>query len=262
MFVDTHCHLNFADFKTDLDEVIKRAIDNGVEKIICASSNVSDSQKAVEIAKKYKGIVFASVGIHPQKTDPENSFSVQKQIEIIRNLVCKKEVVAIGECGLDYSPAPPPEKDRTKEEQYFLFEEQIKIALEFKKPIIVHVRKAFEDTISILKKYSKENLKGVFHCYSGGKKGIPLVNDLGFYFGIDGNITYDEGLQNIVKMISFEKILFETDSPFLTPIPYRGERNEPSNILLIAKCIAEVKNESFENVLDKVSNNTKLCFKI
>jgi len=253
MLIDTHAHLNFPDYEKDLDEVVTRAIKAGVKKIICVSSNLADSQKAVAIAKKYPGIVFAAVGIHPQQTDPENKNPLEKQIKKLAKLAKEKEVVAIGECGLDFSPAPPPEKDRTQAQQQFLFENQIKIAKELGLPLLIHSRKAFGQTVESLKKF--KDLKGVFHCYAGGKKGIPKVLELGFYFGIDGNLTYDEGLQNVSRQIPLEKIFLETDCPFLAPIPFRGQRNEPAFIKIIAKKLAEIKNVSFEKVAKITTKN-------
>jgi len=253
MLIDTHAHLNFPDYEKDLDEVVTRAIKAGVKKIICVSSNLADSQKAVAIAKKYPGIVFAAVGIHPQQTDPENKNPLEKQIEKLAKLAKEKEVVAIGECGFDFSPAPPPEKDRTQAQQQFLFENQIKIAKELGLPLLIHSRKAFGQTVESLKKF--KDLKGVFHCYAGGKKGIPKVLELGFYFGIDGNLTYDEGLQNVFRQIPLEKIFLETDCPFLAPIPFRGQRNEPAFIKIIAKKLAEIKNVSFEKVAKITTKN-------
>lgn len=257
---DTHCHLNFSDYEKDLSSVIKRSVDSGVGKIICASSNIADSIKAVEIARKYPQIVYASVGIHPQKTDPFNKDSLEKQIEILRKLSLEKEVRAIGECGLDFSPAPPEEENRPFKEQIFLFEEQIKIAKENNLALIVHSRKSFDETIKVLTKYQNGSLKGVFHCYTGGKKGITKVSDLGFYFGIDGNVTYDEGLNNVVKEIPIEKILLETDSPFLTPIPFRGQRNEPANLKIIAEYIAEIKKIDILKIRQETLKNSQKLF--
>ena len=123
--IDTHAHLNFPDFEKDLEEIVERSQAEGVTKIICVSSNLKDSQKSIDIARKFPGVVYAVVGLHPQKTDPENKNSVQAQVQELERLAGEKEVVGIGECGLDFSEAPPGEENRTKEEQYFLFESQI-----------------------------------------------------------------------------------------------------------------------------------------
>lgn len=259
MLVDTHAHLNFPDYDKDLDQVIKRSLATEVEKIICASSSVNTSRGAIIIAKQYPGIVFAAVGIHPQKTDPENQTSLINQINEIKKLASENKVIAIGECGLDYSPAPPPEKDRTKEEQNFLFEEQVKIAQKLNLPILIHSRKAFNDTFELIQRYPK--LKGIFHCYSGGKKGIKKIMALkNFFFGVDGNLTYDEGLQNVFKIIPLEKTILETDCPFLAPTPFRNQRNEPANIKIIAEVLASIKKISSGTITRITTQNAQNLF--
>ncbi|MDP3955071.1 MAG: TatD family hydrolase [bacterium] len=263
MLIDTHAHLNFPDFEKDLDEVVNNALKNGVEKIICVSSNLEDSKKAIDIVRQHPGVVYAAVGIHPQNTNPENSQSIEEQIKILSELAREKEVVAIGECGLDFSPAPPGEEERTKEEQLFLFEKQIELAQKLSLPVIIHSRKVTDKTIEILSHYFStlpsppSSPPGVWHCYSGSKKGIEIVKNLDFYFGLDGNLTYDEGLQNIVRHIPLERILLETDSPFLTPIPYRGLRNTPVNVKIIAEFLAQLQGVSFEKVCQITSENAK-----
>lgn len=260
MLIDTHAHLNFKDYERDLNKVIKRAVAAGVGKIICVSSNIADSERAIEIAKKFPGIVFAAVGIHPQQTDPGNTTTLNNQIVRLENLAKQKEVIAIGECGLDYSPAPPGEKDRTKKEQFFLFEKQIKLTQNLSLPLLIHSREAFTDTLEILSKY--QNSTGVFHCYSGGKKGIEKVCQLGFSLGIAGNLTYDEGLQNVSRQIPLEKIVLETDCPFLSPKPIRGKRNEPANTKITARLLAKIKDLSFEKISRVTIQNAKRIFKI
>lgn len=261
MLIDTHAHLNFTDFENDLDQVIKQATKNDVTKIICASSNLADSQKAIELAQKYPGIVFASVGIHPQQTDPNNTDSLEKQIQQLIELANQKGVVATGECGLDFSPAPPGEKDRSKEKQVFLFQKQIEIAQKNKLALIIHTRESFSETMEILK--DSGNLpKGVIHCYSGGKKGVAKVLELGYYFGLDGNLTYDPGLQKVSEQIPLEKILLETDSPFLSPEPKRGKRNEPANTKIIAEFLAQLKNASYEKIAEMTTGNSSDLFGI
>ena len=260
MLIDTHAHLNFPDYEEEEEEIISRALQSGVKKIICVSSNLADSQKAVAIAKKYPGIVFAAVGIHPQQTDPENQDSPEKQLKKLAVLACQEEVVAIGECGLDFSPAPPGEKERPKDIQQLLFEGQIKIAQKLNLPVLIHSREAFGQTIETLEKF--KNLKGIFHCYSGGKKGIKKVEDLGFLFGVAGSPTYDEGLKNVFRLISLEKIVLETDCPFLAPLPFRGQRNEPSYLKYTAKTLAEIKDISLEKLAKITTKNAQNLFKI
>lgn len=262
MLVDTHAHLNFPDYKDDLDEVIKRSVKNGVTKIICVSSNVAESGKAIQIAKKYKRVVYAAVGIHPHQTDPKTKLSPEKQIQKLGKLAKNKEVVAIGEFGFDYAPAPPGEKDRSKKEQVFLFEKQIELALKNNLPINVHSREASSDTLEMLERHANKNLKGVWHCYSAGKKRVKKIEQLGFYFGVDGNITYDPGLQNVFQEIPLEKILLETDCPFLAPEPHRSTRSEPAHVKIIAEYLAKIKGVSFEEVAKITTQNAKKLFKI
>jgi TatD DNase family protein len=263
--IDTHAHLNFSDYQKDLDKIIKRALVAGVNQIICVSSSIKDSQKAVEIAQKYPGIVYAAVGIHPQQTDPENTDPPEKQLKKLAALAKSNPVVAIGECGLDFSPPPPGEKERSPEEQFFLLEGQVKIAQKLNLPLIIHSRKAFVETKDVLSRCidtSRQKLRGVFHCYSGGKKRIKEVLSLNFYFGVDGNLTYDSGLQNVFAQIPLEKILLETDAPFLSPIPKRGQRNEPAFLKHTAEKLAEIKGLSPNDIDQKTTENAKKLFAI
>lgn len=258
MLVDTHAHLNFPDYKNDLGEVIKRAVKNGVKKIICASSNLRDAKGGIQLAKEYPGIVYAAIGIHPQKTDLGNKDSLEKQVEVLEELAGQKGVVAVGECGLDYSPAPPKAKERSRKDQFFLFESQIRIAQENNLPLLIHSRESFDEVLEVIRKF--KGLRGVFHCYAGGKKRIEAVRRIGFFFGVNGNLTYDTGLQNIFSLIPLEEILLETDCPFLAPIPYRGERNEPGNVKIIAEVLGKIKKVSLEKVAKITTKNAEVLF--
>ena len=259
-FTDSHAHLNFSAFEKTLEKTLKNAKTKNVFKIICVSSNIEDSKKAVALAKKYSKNIFASVGIHPQQTDPKNHQSLEKQIKELEILAKNNQVIAIGECGLDYNPAPPEEKDRSKEDQIYLFRKQIKLAKKLDLPLIIHCRKAFEDLIEILEKEDLPLKRGVFHCYAGGKKGIKQAETLGFYFGLTGNITYDEGLENVFKNIPLNKILLETDSPYLSPSPRRGETNEPANVAIIAEFLARLKNKPIEEISKQTEENIRKIF--
>lgn len=262
MFIDTHAHLNFKDFE-DIDEVVTRSLQNGVEKIICVSSNISDSVASVEVARKYKGTIFAAVGIHPQCTDPENADSIKIQLEKLEKLVMesKEFIVAIGECGLDSTRVGDGERERSESDQEELFIGQINLAKKYDLPILLHFNKAHD---IFLEKYSDlKNMRGIFHFYAGGKKRLGKFLEFNdFLFGIAGPVTYDEGLQQVAKEIPLERIVLETDCPFLAPLPHRGERNEPSYIPLIAAKIAEIKNTSLEEVEDITTKNAQRLFKI
>lgn len=255
--IDTHAHLASDKFP-NINEVIDNAEKTGVKKIIAASSNIADSQKAVELAKNYPGMVFPSVGIHPQQTDPHNKQSINQQLDKLEMIVKKHKVSAIGETGLDFSEPPPSEIKRAIGQQIELFRGHIKIAKQNKLPIIIHSRKAFKEVVEILKDEPK--VKGVFHCYSGGKKGINDVLSLGYYFGVDGNLTYEEGLQKVYKDIPLENILLETDSPFLAPIPHRGEINKPEYLRYTLKALAKIKNIPIEKANEQTDKNARKLF--
>jgi len=262
MLIDTHAHLSFKDYN-DLDDVIKRSRESGVEKIICVSSNVAESVKAVEIAKKYSGIVFAAVGIHPQCTDPENKDSIEAQLARLEKLIVenKNMVVAVGECGLDFTEVADNERKRNIEEQEKLFRGQIELAKKYNLPILLHFNKAHDYFLN--KHLDLGNIRGVFHCYVGGKKRLNRFLEFGnFMFGVTGLVTYDEGLQQVVKEIPLNRLVLETDCPFLAPLPHRGERNEPAYTSLIAKKVAELKRISLEEISRQTGENAMKIFGI
>ena len=262
---DTHAHLNFPQLRDKIDQIVEESQKAGINGIIIASSNLGDSKAAVEMAQKYPGFLYASVGIHPQKTDPKSRISIQDQLLELKKLLQQMSrtqhpspIVAIGETGLDFSPAPPNEEERLKQDQQALFQGQISLAQQYNLPLIIHARQAVDEVISILQGLALQ-ARGVFHCYAGGKKRIQKILDLPgkWYFGFDGNITYDEGLQNIVKLIPEDRIIIETDSPFLTPTPYRGEINTPVYLPLIQKKINEVFGK---DLTEQIKENTVRIF--
>ncbi len=252
MLIDTHCHLNFQAFAEDFEAVIKSAQEAGVEKIINVGADLTSSQRAVEIARKYPAC-FASVGVHPHHAD-----KLEKDwIENLEKLAREPKVVAIGECGLDYyeyesNGVVEPELQKQ------IFIEQMKLAKKLKLPIIFHSRESADDMFELI----KPPVTGVFHCYAAGKKGIAKVNNLGLSFGIDGNLTYDQGLQNVVVKIPLEKIILETDSPWLTPLPFRGQRNEPKNVKIIAEWLSRLRALSLEEVNQVTGQNAQKLFKL
>ncbi|MBN1263750.1 MAG: TatD family hydrolase [Candidatus Pacebacteria bacterium] len=257
MLIDTHAHLNFPQYVTDTDRVIKRSIRNGVGKIVCVGSNLADSRKAIDLAQEYPETIYAAAGIHPHDTASNSDLlSSNRQIKQLKLLAQNKHIIAIGECGLDYSSPPPGEKERSVSEQRKLFQSQIEIAQELNLPLLVHTRKAFAETMDTLEKAcQKKKITGVIHFYSAGKKGIKRVLNLGFFFGLDGNLTYEQGLQIVASQIPLEKIILETDCPWLTPEPFRGQRNEPKNIKFIAEALAKIKKVSFEKIAFQTTQN-------
>jgi len=250
MIFDTHVHLNDKNFAKDLDEVIKRAIDSGVNKMIVVGYDVPTSERAVEISKKYNGKIYASCAIHPHDAE-----DFDKEFKNIEEISKEKEIIAIGETGLDFYRNLSP-----KEKQIESFKWHIELSLKRNLPLILHVRNAFPDVFQILKDY--KNLKGIFHCFSGGvneaKKGV----EMGFYISFSGSLTYgSRKLEDSLKVLPEDKILFETDAPYLTPRPLRG-RNEPSYIVYTIKHASRVLNIEFERLCEISYKNGLRVFKI
>ncbi len=246
--IDTHAHL----------EGRLCDIDKGIDKIILAAATIETSKNNLILGKKYSDKLLVSVGIHPQEVD--NSPSELKKI-VEKN---HKKIIAIGECGLDFSDLPDKSADAKAmaDKQEKLFRTQIELAQKYKLPLIIHARKAVDEVIEILKEY--ENLSGVFHCYAGGIKRIKKVLDLGenWYFGIDGNLTYEIGLEEIVKNIPKDRLLLETDCPCLTPVPFRGEENKPEYVKYIYEKVAEIWKLSFKETEKIIDGNAKRLFLI
>jgi TatD DNase family protein len=233
--IDTHAHLEniLCDTKGEID------------KIILASSDFESSKNNLKLANKYD-FLYPTIGIHPQ--------SPADKIDKLEDLINKK-VVAIGECGLDYS-----EDDFDKNNQIINFKKQIGLAQKYSLPLIIHARKAVDETIDVLSDY--KNISGVFHCYAGGNKRIKKILNLGdcWFFGIDGNLTYEVGLVDVVKNIPKDKLILETDCPYLTPVPFRGQENKPAYIKYIYQKVAEIWDMSLRDTEKKVDDNAKRLF--
>lgn len=251
MLVDTHAHLNFKDYESDCDEVVKMAFKNGVW-IINAGANFETSKKAVELAEKYPQGVFAAVGLHPSEIANEE-FSYEKYKE----LALSEKVVAIGEIGLDYFRLKNNDSE-IKEKQKEIFIRQIELAAELKKPVSIHCRYAHNDVLEIL----NFKLKGVIHCFTGTGEQAKRYRELGFKLAFNGIITFSRDYDEILKETPIEDILLETDCPYLAPVPYRGRRNEPSYVVETAKKLAEIKNLPFEEAAEKTFKNAAEVFKI
>jgi len=255
MFVDTHAHLNLKDYKNDADEVIKRALENGVW-MMNAGVSFETSKKAVELAEKFSG-VYAAVGFHPNDSKEEFDYSVLKE------LAANPKVVAIGETGLDYHRIENNEL-RIKEKQKEIFKKQIELALELEKPLIIHCREAHNDLLEILNsKFSILNSQpGVLHSFSGGLEEAGKYREMGFKIAFNGIITFSRDYDEVILRTPLEDILIETDCPFLTPVPYRGKRNEPLYVIEVAKKIAEIKELSLEKIAGQTTENAKELFGI
>lgn len=252
MLIDTHCHLDFPEFDKDRDEVIKRAGLCGIGYIINIGSSIEGSKKSCELALKYSSI-YATVGIHPHEAD-----RIDKQaIAAIGELAKKDKVVAIGEIGLDYFKNYSQAKN-----QRHLFMSLIKLAKESGLPLVLHSRQAQDDTLKILKELMP--LQCVVHCFSGDENFLKNCLDLGFLISFTCNITYKkaQNLRNVVRAAPLDRIMLETDAPYLPPEGLRGRRNEPSNVKCLADEIAGIKNISFEEVANITSANAKKFFKL
>ena len=247
MFIDTHTHLSLEDYD-DIDLVIKENRDNNISSIIisgCTRDSIIESLKYID---KYDD-VFATIGYHPSEVDDCND----DDLILLEEQLKHKKVVGVGEIGLDYHYG---KEDRDK--QIELFEKQLKIAEKNNLPVVIHSRDATEDTINILKKY---NVRGVMHCFSGSLETAKIYTSMGFLLGIGGVVTFkNSNLFKVVEEVGIENIVLETDSPYLTPEPFRGKKNSSKYIPYIAKRIAEILNISVEEVGKITSNNASSMF--
>ena len=254
MLIDTHCHLDFNQFNDDRDEVIKRAKLNKIEYIINVGSSAISSINSKELADKYDNIFF-TIGFHPHYAEEFN----EKDLEKIKNLTKSNKLVAIGEIGLDYYKSFS-DKDKQKD----VFIEFIRLSRSLDLPLIIHSRESHSDTYSILKDESKNFSKIVFHCFSGSDDFLDKCLDLEAMFSFTANITYPKAnrLKEQVKRIPLQRIMLETDSPYLAPQKYRGQRNEPSYIHFIAEELASLKGMNFKDIAEITTQNAKMFFKL
>jgi len=247
MFIDTHTHLFFHNFDEDRDEVIKRAINAGVKYMLIPGTDFDTSKQAIELAEKYDSI-YAAVGIHPHDTKDWNDDWINE----VKQLAFHEKVVAIGEIGLDYYYDFSP-----KDIQIRAFEKQIELAIELGLPIIVHNRESNEDIMNFARKFKDTKLKAQYHCFAGGIKDARELIEMGHYISFTGNVTFKkaDNIRNVLSRVDTGNMLLETDSPFLTPVPHRGKRNEPAYIPLIAQTVADVHHLSVNDVARTTSYN-------
>ncbi|TSA27593.1 MAG: YchF/TatD family DNA exonuclease [Ignavibacteriales bacterium] len=254
MFTDTHTHLFYPNFEGEVDKVIERAVQAGVDYMIVPGTDLATSLQAIELTEKYDNI-YASVGVHPHDSKDWNDSIIEKLEELAKN----KKVVAIGEIGLDYYYDFSP-----REIQIKAFESQIQLALKLNLPIIVHNREANEDIMNIARKYKNSGLRAQYHCFAGSIADARELVEMHHYISFPGIVTFKnaESVRKVLSRIAIENLLLETDSPFMTPVPHRGERNEPAYIKLIAEKIAEVHHLSTEDVGKATSYNAHKLFGI
>ncbi|WP_086256226.1 TatD family hydrolase [Campylobacter vicugnae] len=253
MIIDTHCHLDDARYD-DIDSVIKNAFDNGVNKIIIPGADINDLPKAAQIANSNENIYFAA-GVHPYEIEGYDE-------AVLRQFAKDPKCIAIGECGLDYFRLPDNDIDGYKAKQKDAFISQINLAIELKLPLIVHIRDANEDSLKILKEYEDRLVGGVLHCFNAS----PILLELSskFYYGIGGVLTFKNGkkLVEILPKIPLDRLVLETDAPYLTPEPHRGKRNEPAFTTYVADKMADILGMSRDEVESLTTQNANRLFGI
>ena len=252
MLIDTHVHIDDECYDKDRDAVIARAKEEGVDYILVVASDLKSSKKCVKLTEEFKSL-YAAVGVHPHEAKTVDKDTYFELKELAKN----EKVVAIGEIGLDYHYNYSP-----REVQKEVFMNQIRLAKELRLPIIIHHREALSDTIEMVR---KEGIKeGVFHCFSGSLEEAEEVISLGFYVSHAGPVTFKNAkrLQELVKELPLDKLLIETDGPYLSPHPFRGKRNEPAYLKYIAERIAELKNLTLEEIAQRTTENAKRLFRI
>ena len=257
MIIDTHVHLDDRRYDEDLDEVLDRARESGVKRFIIPGADPKTLDKAVKIAENQDDVYFA-VGVHPYDLDSFEKFDFDKYAS-------HKKCVAIGECGLDYFrlEGSDEEKELEKQRQKKVFIAQIELAKKYKKPLIVHIRDASRDSKELLLGHNAKEVGGVLHCYNADEELLSLANE-GFYFGIGGVVTFKNAkkLVNVLPKIPHAKLLIETDGPYLTPMPFRGERNEPLYTTLVAQTMSEILNIPLKDIKNITTQNAFELFHI
>lgn len=245
--IDTHAHI-LSEFYDDIDELIEELKSKDIIKVINCADSIETSKEVLNIYNKYEGYLLPAVGVHPENIDNSN-------LETIENIIKEHKVFAIGEIGLDYHY-----NDENKDEQKEYFIKQLDLALKYDLPVIIHIREAMQECFDILK--TRKN-KGIIHCFSGSVEMAREYIKLGYKLGIGGVLTFKNSkLYEVIEKIDLKDIVLETDSPFLSPEPFRGKKNKPCNVLYVAKRIAEIKNISLEEVINTTTATAKQIFDI
>ena len=250
--IDSHAHLNHPDLETDLEEVLERAAAAGLQQMLVPGYDLSSSRRAVELAEDYPQIL-AAVGVHPHDAAALN----ESALEELRRLASSPRVAAIGEIGLDFYRDLSP-----REIQLTAFAMQLRLARELNLPVIIHQREAEQAAREVFLAEKSADLGGVWHCFSGSEELVDFVIEQDFYIGIGGSVTFPNarGLAAIVSKLPLEHLLLETDCPYLSPHPHRGQRNEPARLPIIARKIAELTGEPVERISQQTTANFERTF--
>lgn len=241
LIFDSHAHYDDEQFNEDRDELLCSMSEQGIGYVVNVGASIESSEASVELSKQYP-LIYASVGVHPSETGELNADS----INILRQLSQADKVVAVGEIGFDYHYAQPEKKT-----QRYWFEAQLELASEIKKPVIIHSREAAKDTMDMIKKYTNRINGGVIHCYSYSREMALEYVDMGYYIGIGGVLTFKNAkkLVETVESIPLDKLLLETDCPYLSPEPYRGKRNDSTKLDFVVKQISKIKGVNEEDII-------------
>ena len=252
ILIDTHTHLYLKDFENDIDEVIQKARAEGVAKFYLPAIDSSELPNIIALESKYPGLCFAMIGLHPCSVNEK----YVHELMIVEDSLSKIKCKAIGEIGLDFY------WDKTFiNQQYECFHKQIELALLYKLPIVIHSRNSLDEAIGVVKEYIPRGLTGIFHCFGGTEQQADQIISTGFYLGIGGIVTYKKsGLAEVLVNIDLKHLVLETDAPYLTPVPFRGKRNESSYLKYIVAKIAEIKNVTSEDVARVTTQNAERVF--
>lgn len=250
--IDTHTHLYVKEFDTDINEVIHRANEEGVEKFYLPAIDSSENGALLALENKFPGKIFAMAGLHPCSVK-EN---FKEELEKIQQQLSQREFAAIGETGLDFYW----DTSFTKQ-QYESLHVHANWALQYNWPLVLHTRNAMQETIDVVKSYKNKNLFGIFHCFGGTLQNAKDIIEQGFLLGIGGVLTYkNSGLAEVLKKIDLKYLVLETDSPYLSPVPFRGKRNESSYLKYIVQKLAEIKEMSVEEIANQTTMNAEIIF--
>lgn len=257
--VDTHCHIHSSDYPLEADEVLARARTTGVTRLICVGTDISDSERAVEFVEGREGC-SATIGVHPHEASrffDKKSLPGEASLARLQTLAKKPKVVAVGECGLDYFYNHSP-----KEAQIAALRAQIELALAHNLPLVFHVRQAFADFWPVIDSY--QGVRGVIHSFTDTREQLEEALARGFYVGVNGITTFTkhDWQLEVARAIPHDRLLFETDAPFLTPTPMRGTVNEPARVRRIAEFLAALRQESFDELADASTRNARQLFSI
>ena len=248
-FIDTHTHLFASEFDNDIDIVIKNALDNGISKMLLPNIDSTTTTKMLQLCDRHPNNCYPMIGLHPCSVKKDN---LEKEISHVEQMLSQNKFIAVGEIGLDLYW-----DKSTLDLQKIAFESQIELAKKYKLPIAIHVRDSFDEAIEIVERLNDYNLSGVFHCFTGNlEEAQRIINLNNFYLGIGGVVTFKNGgINKIINQVSLDRIILETDSPYLSPTPFRGTRNESKYLLNIAHKMAELYNIDIKDIAKKTTKN-------